>query len=144
MPEGWMSERAEWRKPVMIVEDDEDTREVLGEVLRAEGYDVVLVESAEGCLALLAGGLRPSLVLTDLRLGYMGGEELARALRRDPVYEDTPVVIMTAAPYGGPGPVLRKPFGIEDLLALMPRGVVKAKMPPSRVGEDPRGLEAVA
>jgi CheY-like chemotaxis protein len=129
---------------VLIVEDDDDTRGVLGEVLSGEGYEVELAENAERALEMLAAGLLPNLILTDLRLPGMGGDELADILRHDPLYAGMRVVIMTAAPNRVEGPILRKPFGIDDLLAVMPRDAWRESAASSRVGLGPRGLEAVA
>jgi CheY-like chemotaxis protein len=139
-----MSETGERPGPVLVVEDDEDTRNVLGDVLLAEGYEVELAPSAERALEMLAGGLVPSIILSDLCLPGMGGDELAALLLRDPICARISVVIMTAAPAAIRGPVLPKPFGVDDLLAVLPGRVATAEPASTRVGLGPRGLEAVA
>jgi hypothetical protein len=53
-------------------------------------------------------------------------------------------VIMTAGLGDVEGPVLKKPFGVDELLAVMPRATDRAEVTPSRVVGDRHGWEAVA
>jgi CheY-like chemotaxis protein len=140
-----MSETGERCGPVLIVEDDDDTRGVLGEVLSAEGYEVELAESAEQGLEMLAAGFSPSLILADLHMRGMRGDELASLVRRGPSYARIPVVIMTAALTRVEGPVLRKPFSIDELIEVVERNARRRDaLASTRVAIGSRGLEAVA
>ncbi len=81
------------RRPyVLLVEDDEDNRELMAEVLADAGYEV-------GCAADGAAGLRQlserhvDVVLTDVGMPGLGGLELARAARR--LAPAAPVIVVT-------------------------------------------------
>ena len=77
---------------VLLVEDDEDNRELMTEVLETAGYEVVTAASgAEGLRRLSEGRL--DAVVTDVGMPGMGGLELARAAKR--LAPETPVVVVT-------------------------------------------------
>jgi CheY-like chemotaxis protein len=102
---------------VLLVEDDDDIRDSLVEVLVELGCEVVAVASAGAALEQLRGGMRPRFVLLDLLLPDMTGTALLRALKSDPSLDEVPVVLMSAsrvtavvdAP-GGVRRVLQKPL----------------------------------
>lgn len=109
---------------ILVVEDDLDTREAVVEVLRREGLSVVATDGGQEALDLLET-CRPHLVLLDLDLVGLGGEEFCAAQRTLPELAATPVVIMTGMndpPQLGAA-LLRKPFGIDELLAVVARFV---------------------
>ena len=81
---------------ILLVEDDRDCREVLQELLEQEGYGVVSAAGAEEALALLEG-LRPAMVLLDLRLSEEDGRSVLRHLRGKPDTAETPVYIISGA-----------------------------------------------
>ncbi len=110
---------------VMVVEDEEQIRELAERVLLRAGYRVLSAQNGQQALDLAAGQSAPiALTLTDVVMPVMGGPELARALRhRTP---DARIIYMTGyadsdafGPDGGPDsglPVLRKPFTPHGLL----------------------------
>ncbi len=66
---------------LLLVEDDPSGRDVIADVLREAGYDVLAVGRAEEALAAIAGAAAyPDLVLSDVVMPGMGGAELARQL----------------------------------------------------------------
>jgi two-component system, sensor histidine kinase len=65
---------------VLIVEDDDDSREVLGELISAFGHRAIAVSNAAEALAQ-ARGHRPDVALIDIGLPKVDGCELARLLR---------------------------------------------------------------
>jgi CheY-like chemotaxis protein len=68
---------------VLIVDDDEMSRELLGVLLQAKGYTVATAESGDAALATLGqGGPAPDLVLADVQMPGISGAELAAGLRR--------------------------------------------------------------
>ena len=68
---------------VLVVDDDEMSRELLGLLLQAKGYTVESADSGEAALALLErGGPLPDLVLADVQMPGTTGAELASELRR--------------------------------------------------------------
>jgi putative two-component system response regulator len=80
---------------ILVVEDDPAIRHVLFELLTAIGHNVVTAESAEQAVGLL-DVIAPDLVLTDVHMGAMSGIELCGRIKKDPRYELTPVVVLTA------------------------------------------------
>jgi CheY-like chemotaxis protein len=81
---------------ILVVEDERDTRQALGEYLSAIFPDtrVVMTESGETALEL-AQRTRPSVVLLDLRLRGIQGFEFAERLRQLPATATTPIVALT-------------------------------------------------
>jgi len=80
---------------VLVVEDNDDMNHLLCDTLEAEGFDVASAcDGREGYEKAIALG--PDLVLTDLMMPRMDGEELIRALRRRPELRSLPIVALTA------------------------------------------------
>ena len=113
-------------KRVLVVDDDPDIREMLDLALSAEGYEVMT--AADGAAALDAvREATPDLILLDLKMPGMGGEEFAERYRRGPGPR-APVVVVAAAQETaqraaemGAAAYLRKPFQLDDLLSLVGR-----------------------
>lgn len=110
-------------KRILIVEDDPDVREALADALRDAGLRVDVAEDGIAGLERLRDGPAPSLVLLDLRLPRLCGEDLLRAMRDDEEYAHVPVITMTAGsdPTGDSEVVahLHKPFDLDDLLQIV-------------------------
>jgi two-component system phosphate regulon response regulator PhoB len=82
-------------KPILVVEDEEDIRELVRYNLKRAGYDCVCVES--GAEALDAFRKEPpALVLLDLMLPGIDGFEVCATLKNDPRTARTPIVMLTA------------------------------------------------
>lgn len=82
---------------VLVVDDDEDLRLIAGASLtRYAGATVTEADGVPAALRALEGAL-PDIVITDLRLGGAGGEELLSAIRADTRLKTLPVVVLTAA-----------------------------------------------
>ena len=83
------------REKILVVEDEEDILELIKYNLTKEGYQVTAVASGE--LAIdAARRVVPDLILLDIMLPGMDGLEVCRMLKRDPVTEKIPVVMLTA------------------------------------------------
>jgi signal transduction histidine kinase/DNA-binding response OmpR family regulator len=81
--------------PVMVVDDDPMTREMLRRILTKRGWSVT--EAADGTDAIsILGRTRPAVVLLDLMMPGMDGFEVLEAMRREAAWRDIPVVIITA------------------------------------------------
>jgi CheY-like chemotaxis protein len=80
----------------LLVEDDDDSREVLRELLDQEGYPVLAAESAQEALAILETAL-PALVLLDLRLRDADGRTVLRHIRGTERLADTAVFLISGA-----------------------------------------------
>src|SRR5688572_22496613 len=83
---------------VLVVEDDQDHREALTSLLEQAGYEVIAVSDGLQAMEQLRWGLRPKVILLDMRMHVMNGWEFRRELSRDPAYASTPVLIMSGGP----------------------------------------------
>jgi CheY-like chemotaxis protein len=119
---------------VLVVEDDDDNRELVAAVLRDGGYGVLAAE--DGCRALdLLEHARtpPAALLTDLRMPNMSGLELLERMRQHPAFCLIPTAIMTAEPprrsRDPQVPVLQKPFDDVQLLRVIDALCQRARPP---------------
>ena len=113
---------------ILVVEDDEDARMVLAELLKPR-YDVDAVGDGETALRR-AAELKPDLVLLDLFLPGMDGFGALTGLRRDAKTADTPVIFLSAQGDAetksqglslGAADYLAKPFSEQELMARVDR-----------------------
>ena len=107
-------------KRVLIVDDDDDVREVTQDVMERHGFEVIPVGSGAEALAFLDYET-PGLVLLDLHMDDMTGWEVLGALKNNPRFAKTQVVVVTgsAERVSPPTRVLRKPFKIDALLEIL-------------------------
>jgi CheY-like chemotaxis protein len=110
---------------IMVVEDDTDTRQAIGEYLKIVFPEarILMSESGEAGLAL-ARRTRPAVIVLDLRLRGIGGFEFAERLRTDPEAHGVPIVALTGdmspdtlmkAEAAGFRAFLRKPADMDRL-----------------------------
>ncbi len=83
------------RRRILVVEDNARNLKLVRDVLEYAGYDVIGAESGERGLEL-AAEVAPDLVLMDLQLPGIDGNETLRRLRDLPEIKDVPVVAVTA------------------------------------------------
>jgi two-component system, OmpR family, alkaline phosphatase synthesis response regulator PhoP len=112
---------------ILIVEDDPDIAESLRYNFEREGFRPVIAESGEKGLRLaLDEKYPPDLILLDLMLPGMSGMELCRRLRREPLTEKTPVIMLTAKTSEvdkisglntGADDYIVKPFSVKEVVA---------------------------
>ncbi len=79
---------------ILVVDDCQTTRKLLGHYLKARGYRVVFAENGLDALEKL-GTYNINLILTDLNMPYMDGMEFIRTLRADPNLASIPVLMVT-------------------------------------------------
>lgn len=109
---------------VLIVDDDEDTRDSLRDIIEEEGYTVEVASHGQEALARLANGTKPCFILLDLMMPVMTGIEFLEALRRDPEHVGTPVVLITAwsdqaAMTERVQGFARKPFNLREIFTFI-------------------------
>ncbi|MFT3837928.1 MAG: response regulator [Myxococcaceae bacterium] len=86
------------REHVLIVDDDDDTRETLREILEDEGYLVhSAVDGLDALLQLVASRQQPALILLDWEMPRMSGDAFGSRLRQLPQLKSIPVVLITAS-----------------------------------------------
>lgn len=82
-------------RKILIVEDNEDSRELVVKVLRNKGYQTI--EAADGEEALgKAVAEKPDLILLDISIPKIDGYEVAKKLKSDEELKDIPIVALTA------------------------------------------------
>jgi DNA-binding response OmpR family regulator len=82
---------------ILIVDDDDDMRNLLTHLLKREGYEVLNAIHGEQAMSLLAKAPKlPSLILLDLRMPVMDGWKFRTVQRADKRYQDIPVVVVTS------------------------------------------------
>lgn len=112
--------------PILIVEDDLDTRQAMQALLEMHGYLVVPAANGAEGLDQLYGGLRPCLILLDLKMPVKNGFEFLAERCRDPVLADIPVVVCSGdineaghESVRGAAAHLCKPLNVDRLLELI-------------------------
>ena len=102
---------------VLVVEDEEESRESLREVLELEGYDVETATNGKEALEKIAD-VEPCIILLDLFMPVMDGWQLLDRLRADGRLARIKVVVTTSAAENTPTDVLVfvKPIDIDSLL----------------------------
>jgi two-component system chemotaxis response regulator CheY len=114
---------------ILVVDDDESLRQLLGLHLSAAGYAVLLAEDAiaAGYLVLRQP---PDLIISDVNMPHMGGFEFVAALKSDKTLPDIPVIFLTSFEEGdhrgkqlGAVGYLTKPIRADRLLAMVAQHV---------------------
>jgi len=113
---------------VLLVDDDHDQRELVRELLEHAGYVVVARPNGMAALEYLrSDSERPSVIITDLMMPEMRGDELVLAIRAVPgsPLATIPVIVATASDTSGfkatGVDLVRKPIAPESLVALVER-----------------------
>jgi CheY-like chemotaxis protein len=109
---------------VLIVDDDPDCVEALSDTLRDVGYQVSTAASATEALRHLKSEGRPSVIILDLVMPGMTGEEFLGQRQADPLLAEIPVIVLSATPPRQPAgdrrlPVLQKPVDPAELLEII-------------------------
>lgn len=113
---------------ILIVDDEYGLADIMADLLTALGHTVVTAINGKAALALLAE-TRPDVILSDLMMPIMAGDELVRQLRRDPLFRDIPIIMMSAVGLdeldGALRPLingfLQKPFTFNDFMSELER-----------------------
>jgi len=133
-------------KRILVVEDQEDNRQILRDLLGNAGYE--LVEAADGEQALAAyAKQRPDLILMDIQLPVMDGYETTRRIRADPESRGIPIIAVTSyaltgdeakASAAGCNAYITKPYsprvaraGARIVGAQWRHGYVRLRLPPA-------------
>jgi two-component system cell cycle response regulator DivK len=112
-------------KRILVVEDQEDNRQILRDLLGSAGYELTEAENGEEAIAAVANG-RPDLILMDIQLPVMDGYEATRRIRTNPDLKSVPIIAVTSyaligdedkALAAGCNGYIRKPYSPRDLLA---------------------------
>jgi CheY-like chemotaxis protein len=86
------------RAPVLIVEDNPETREVLRRLVGLRGFPTVTADDGLDALDYLRRGGETAVIVLDMRMPNMDGWTFRRALQADPRFRDIPIVIYSCDP----------------------------------------------
>ncbi|MEW6101687.1 MAG: response regulator [Candidatus Omnitrophota bacterium] len=112
------------KKRILVIEDDKDISRTLALRLGMEGFEVVTAFNGQEGLDK-AKSMSEHLVILDLKLPGLPGEEICRQLRREKKYEHLPIIMLTAKDTDvdmvigkviGADYYIRKPFDMDELL----------------------------
>ena len=110
---------------ILVVEDQEDNRQIMRDLLTANDYEMTEAENGEEALAAVAKD-RPDLILMDIQLPVMDGCEATRRIKADPSLSSIPIIAVTSYALSGDEEKARaagcsdfvpKPFSPRQLLA---------------------------
>lgn len=124
-------------KTIVIIDDDEDMRSTLADVLAEEGYAVrCFANGAEALRHLKHHHRDASLILLDLEMPVMDGWTFRREQERDRRLKRIPVIAMSAsADLGVPNPhaaaMFSKPMDVDELVQRIGQEVRSVRVPPS-------------
>lgn len=109
---------------VLLVEDNDDVREMMALALQLAGHDVLLASNGRDALDKLKERPRPCVILLDLMMPVMNGWEFREALRAEPALRDVPVIVVSAlnqelAEHVGASAYLPKPIDIDRMLDIV-------------------------
>jgi CheY-like chemotaxis protein len=111
-------------RTVLIVEDDRDTREMLGQFLEFEGYTVETAVNGQEAIDRLQRGLQPEVIVLDLMMPVMDGWQFRQAQAQNEKLKEIPVIVVSAAGRDRMRQIdanafLSKPVDLEELLSTV-------------------------
>jgi CheY-like chemotaxis protein len=107
---------------VLVVEDEEELREMMRDALELNGYLVVTAEHGQDALDKIGGIEHLCLVILDLLMPVMNGWDFVERMRQRAELTSVPVVVHSSAPADPPAGVtrvLQKPMNFDRLLSIV-------------------------
>jgi len=113
---------------VLVVEDDPDVQTTLTDLFTREGYHVDVVPNGAEAIMFLDEHEHPNVVLVDLLMPGVVGNELLEYLHSDDTLAAIPVAIVSASPQLAPEgyKVFRKPIDVGNLLEFVRQGATRS------------------
>jgi two-component system cell cycle response regulator DivK len=87
-------------KRILVVEDHEDNRQILRDLLASAGYEMIEAENGEAGVAAAAAH-HPDLILMDIQLPILDGYEATRRIKSDPALKSIPIIVVTSYALSG-------------------------------------------
>jgi two-component system, cell cycle response regulator DivK len=87
-------------KRILVVEDQEDNRQILRDLLAHAGYEVIEVDDGEQALPAAAAH-HPDVILMDIQLPLLDGYEATRRIKADPALKHIPIIVVTSYALSG-------------------------------------------
>jgi CheY-like chemotaxis protein len=116
-------------RSILLVEDDELIRRAMQMVLEWEGFHIDCAANGQEALDYLRAGNRPSLIVLDLMMPVLDGEQFRAEQSRDPELASIPVIVVSAAVFAeavSAAQHIRKPFQVQELLEAIHQQIVPA------------------
>lgn len=117
------------KQKILVVDDDEQSRELMEAMLIPNGYDVITAEN--GAVGVkLATQERPSLILLDVMMPVIDGYVALSMMKNDSIIKDIPVIMVTALGFDlnkkladrlGASGYITKPVNLSELLKQISR-----------------------
>ncbi len=120
-------------KTILVIDDFENTLNIIEYTLKSNGYNVVGALSGKEAIQKLQSGLNPDLIITDLNMPGMDGFQFIETIRKMPGYEQTPVFILTTdfsfkkklrAKELKVNAWIQKPYKIEEFLNIIKQTLI--------------------
>jgi two-component system, cell cycle response regulator DivK len=114
-------------KRILMVEDTEDNRQIIRDLMESVGYDLIEAEDGASGVAMAAEH-KPDLILMDIQLPVMDGYEACRRIKANPELRHIPIIAVTSYALSGDETKTKaagcdgyvaKPFSPRQLLAKM-------------------------
>jgi two-component system, cell cycle response regulator DivK len=103
------------RKCILVVEDQEDNRQILRDLLTNGGYDMIEAENGQDAITA-AETNRPDLILMDIQLPLLDGYEATRRIKANPALKSIPIIVVTSYALSGDEEKARN-AGCDDYVA---------------------------
>ena len=112
-------------KSILVVEDQEDNRQILRDLLSSADYEMVEAENGQQAIDAVAKK-KPDLILMDIQLPIMDGYEATRRIKANPDWKEIPIIVVTSYALSGDAEKARaagcddyvtKPYSPRQLLA---------------------------
>ena len=88
------------KKRILVVEDTEDNRQIIRDLLTSAGYE--MIEALDGAQGVaMAAEHKPDLILMDIQMPVMDGYEATRRIKADPALKSIPVIAVTSYALSG-------------------------------------------
>ncbi len=120
-------------KQILIIDDQSQLLSLMRRILEDEQYQVFILQDGNDAFSHMKA-LLPDLLILDLKLGKVSGQDILKQLKKDPITAEIPVIVYTAAVLEAQEVagmissdpklyqrvyLVHKPFELEDLLALV-------------------------
>jgi len=125
---------------ILLVDDELSMVRIVGKRLEVEGFDVEVAMDGQEALTRARAQL-PDLIILDLRLPKLNGDEVCRTLRQDPGSRRVPIIMFTAKAQAheqqlgmecGANAFISKPFHVQELISTVRTLIAEAQQPGDR------------
>jgi len=122
-----MNNNSGTKKKILAVDDEVDSLKIVKRILEANGYEVVTAFDGEEALVKIKSE-NPDVVVLDIMLPKLNGEEVCKSIRSDPASSKLPVIMLTGKASDadrivgrviGADIYITKPFNLEELIGAI-------------------------